>query len=453
VRALLLATLLLPALLAGQSVNLALQGTASQSSTSWGASAERAIDGDRDGLWGHGSVTMTGDAPGSWWQVSFAPNYVHEIALFNRSDSAWQRLSNFRVDVIIGTVSIYSRNFCTDGSWIDHGFCARMLLPQTGLPADTVRVTLLGPGPTSEQVLSLAEVEVLHYTGQPEVNLARYGTASLTNQAFGTTGAEAIDGEFDGVLANGSVAQTLDAPGSAWRVQLPYRTDVHLLRIWNRTDCCAQRLSNFRVSVLDAGREVYGRNFYTNGGSVPIGAPESIALPIGLRGDAVQIQLLGPGTSGEQVLALAEVEVIRYGIAARYLQTANGCSISGAPTLRANGASAPILGTTFQWQVSGMTSTTTMVAMLSGVSSSCMGTQPLPLDLSSLGAPGCQLLTSCESVSFHARTTSSITGSTLLPIERSLLGLTIYQQAASLDAGVNALGASFSNGAQMILGS
>ena len=234
---------LLHAYVAAQSVNVALHGTASQSSTAWAASADRAVDGDRDGMWTHGSVTMTADAPGSWWQVSFAPNYVHEIALFNRSDSAWQRLSNFRVDVIIGTVSIYSRNFCTDGSWIDHGFSARLLLPQTGLPADTVRVTLLGPGPTSEQILSLAEVEVLRYTGLPEVNLARYGTATMTNPAFGTTGAEAIDGEFDGVLANGSVAQTQNAPGNSWRVQLPYRSDIHLLRLWNRTDCCEQRLS------------------------------------------------------------------------------------------------------------------------------------------------------------------------------------------------------------------
>ena len=70
-----------------------------------------------------------------------------------------------------------------------------------------------------------------------------------------------------------------------------------------------------------------------------------------------------------------------------------------------------------------------------------------------MGAPGCQLLNSSESVAFYLRTGSSLTGSVLIPAERSLLGVSVHQQAVSLDASANALGAAFSNGAQMILGS
>src|SRR5262249_49052587 len=110
----LLTALAAPAL-RGQNVNLARQGVASQSSTACWGDASRAIDGVRDGFWPHNSVTMTQDAPGSWWQVAFPVDVVNEVNLYNRSDACWLRLANFRVEVSLTGSVLFSQDFFTNG--------------------------------------------------------------------------------------------------------------------------------------------------------------------------------------------------------------------------------------------------------------------------------------------------------------------------------------------------
>src|SRR5580765_1108576 len=114
---------------------------------------------------------MTQNAAGSWWQVAFPIDVVNEVRLYNRSDAGWLRLANFRVEVSIVGVVVFSRDCFTNGGSVGHGDCCDLELPTGGIPADNVRISLLGPGPTGEQILSLAEVEVVHYGPQPEVNL------------------------------------------------------------------------------------------------------------------------------------------------------------------------------------------------------------------------------------------------------------------------------------------
>lgn len=79
--------------------NLAVGGIASQSSTSYGGNASRAIDGSTTGAWASGSVTHTRNAYDSWWQVDLQTlASINEIRIFNRTEAPG-RLSNFRVSV------------------------------------------------------------------------------------------------------------------------------------------------------------------------------------------------------------------------------------------------------------------------------------------------------------------------------------------------------------------
>src|SRR5690606_5069530 len=80
--------------------NLAVHGTASQSTTGFGGTPERGIDGNTDGIFNNGSVTHTntGD-PTPWWEVALPGNTtIHDIVVWNRTDPCCpQRLTNFRV--------------------------------------------------------------------------------------------------------------------------------------------------------------------------------------------------------------------------------------------------------------------------------------------------------------------------------------------------------------------
>lgn len=56
--------------------------------------------------------------------------------------------------------------------------------------------------------------------------------------------------ELAGPPSESETPQADNSSGSFWRVKLPKPATIEKIVIWNRSDCCANRLSNFRVSVL-----------------------------------------------------------------------------------------------------------------------------------------------------------------------------------------------------------
>ncbi|MGJ8692940.1 MAG: galactose-binding domain-containing protein [Thalassotalea sp.] len=81
--------------------NVALAGTAEQSSTTNGGDASRAIDGDTNGAWSGGSVTHTDAEDNAWWEVYLdAEVTLDRIVIHNRTDACCtERLSSFIVFV------------------------------------------------------------------------------------------------------------------------------------------------------------------------------------------------------------------------------------------------------------------------------------------------------------------------------------------------------------------
>ena len=83
--------------------NLALDGTASQSSTGFGGVASRAIDGNTNGAYGGGSVTHTNGGAFNFWQVQLAKeSNIDQIVIHNRTDCCQSRTGQFRVSVFDG---------------------------------------------------------------------------------------------------------------------------------------------------------------------------------------------------------------------------------------------------------------------------------------------------------------------------------------------------------------
>ena len=155
--------------------------------------------------------------------------------------------------------------------------------------------------------------EVIVVEGDPN-NLALGKPATQSTTGFGGVPGRAVDGNTSGVYPEGSVTHTaVGDPTPWWEVDLLSTTEVETITIWNRTDCCVERLTNFRVSLLDANRdEVFSEDFFTDGFEFPDTAVEGFVVEVdGAEGSIVRIERLGfPEDFPDQFfLSLAEVEV------------------------------------------------------------------------------------------------------------------------------------------------
>jgi hypothetical protein len=95
---------------------------------------------------------------------------------------------------------------------------------------------------------------------------------------------KAVDGNTDGNWNNGSVTHTAcgtdasnECQGSKnpwWKVDLGAEYEISKVEIWNRTDCCQERLSNFNVwtSPTTGGWTEFsnGSHFYKAGEQYPL---------------------------------------------------------------------------------------------------------------------------------------------------------------------------------------
>jgi len=295
-----------------QHVNHALAGTASQSATSNNGAASRAIDGNFDGLWGNSSVTHTPDQANSWWEVQLvSARPIHEVRLYNRADCCWTRLSNFRVSLHQGATEVWGSDHFVGTGNVPAGQ-SYTIFPPSNTVADRVRIELLGLNNDGTGVLSLAEVEVIEHGALPQFELAQLGTATQSSLGSGGVPSRAIDGTLDGFWTNGSVSHTSDQPSSWWQVDLDKMRALSFVELHNRSDCCWTRLSNFRVSILRQGLEVFGVDMFVGTGNVPMGQYVTVPLP-SEPVDAIRVQLLGTNNDGTGILSLAEVRAFKVG--------------------------------------------------------------------------------------------------------------------------------------------
>jgi putative heme-binding domain-containing protein len=83
--------------------NIARLGKATQKNTSYGGTANRAIDGNIDGSFSAGSVTHTAENTSSpWWEVDLGQEFpIDSVVVFNRTDDQLgRRLQGFTVKVL-----------------------------------------------------------------------------------------------------------------------------------------------------------------------------------------------------------------------------------------------------------------------------------------------------------------------------------------------------------------
>ena len=156
-------------------------------------------------------------------------------------------------------------------------------------------------------------------------NIAPEGTSSQSSTAHGGLASRAIDRNTNGNWGNASVTHTNNESQPWWEVDWSEDKVINEIRIYNRTNCCLDRLTNFTVSVLDNnGGTVFSQSYSD--------APDPL-LSINVAGNigrTVRVQL-----NGTNPLSLAEVEV--YGHTASTGGDTGGPAIGGGtPTISEN---------------------------------------------------------------------------------------------------------------------
>jgi YVTN family beta-propeller protein len=172
------------------------------------------------------------------------------------------------------------------------------------------------------------------------VDLARGQTATQSSTGYGGIAGRAVDGNAGGsAYANGSVTATSEENQPWWQVDLgqPYRLSG--IRIWNRADCCAERLANFYIFVADYDMRdssldaLLADQAVWNHHRVPaVGLNGSISVDIPAAGRFVRIQKVDTG-----ILSLAEVKVYGENLAEGKTATQSTTGYGGAPSRAVDG--------------------------------------------------------------------------------------------------------------------
>jgi hypothetical protein len=120
-----------------------------------------------------------------------------------------------------------------------------------------------------------------------------------------------VDGSTDGIYANNSVTHTLADPQAWWQVDLGQASAIQTIQLFNRTDCCVDRLSNFYVFVsdVDMSTRTLAQLIADPGVArlrvASLNGAASVTLALASQGRFVKVQL-----EGSDYLSLAEIRVM-----------------------------------------------------------------------------------------------------------------------------------------------
>lgn len=132
-------------------------------------------------------------------------------------------------------------------------------------------------------------------------NLALRGTATQSSTQAGDFGAaNAIDGDLSGDDGSGSMNHTGLDNEAWWELDLGRVYDLESVRLWNRTDCCADRLRDVHLFVSDApfvsqGVAATQAQPGVSETYMPGPAAHQTDIPVGRTGRFLRVQLNGSG--------------------------------------------------------------------------------------------------------------------------------------------------------------
>lgn len=294
------------------------EATAEQSSV-WGNDefpATNAFDGDP------ATFTHTGnDDPDPTWTGTLAsPQQARGIILFNRHNCCQNRLSDV-------TVEVYSTADAETPAFADVVNIGNELNSPAEIKVDfgntlaVQKIVVRIPGGSSESFLSLGEVRLYSSEGDVQIphntNLTHANITTLVpNQStvgYGYGPGMAIDGSYQ----NFTHTETGDVE-PYWEVDFGENMSFQRVKLFNRTDCCQTRLRDITVQVLNENyEEIWASELLNPANSLNSPAELDCYIQVLNNGNPVVGRIvrvsraaLGGGTDDDNVLSLAEVDII-----------------------------------------------------------------------------------------------------------------------------------------------
>lgn len=177
-------------------------------------------------------------------------NLITHTCAFNNATGQWVINSFINVDLLKAALASQPQGIA--------GRYVRIQLDAVGyLQLAEVQITspasvLLAPSVLVRSVIR--QLDDLEVRGLP-MNVPLF-PATMSSTYPGNGGPTlAIDGDTNGNYAAGSVAHTNGTEAGWWEVDLAGLEAITSITIWNRTDCCEERLTNYTVTVMDQNRK------------------------------------------------------------------------------------------------------------------------------------------------------------------------------------------------------
>ncbi len=237
----------------------------------------------------------TGDISAMWGNIPDIPVTGVNIAPTNQTLSIGEKQQL--------TTTVIPSNAITKGvTWSSSNSAVAKVSKSgivTALSAGTATIT----GQTVDGHFTGTSVITVSDDGGPlpgSDNLALYGIATQSSTDYGGLASRAIDNNTDGTYGGESVTHTTTEANPWWQVDLGENKVIGDINIFGRTDaCCASRLSDYTVLVIDAsGTTTFSQNFTTY--------PTASTNAGNVQGKIIRILL-----NGTEALSLAEVQVMK----------------------------------------------------------------------------------------------------------------------------------------------
>ncbi len=174
-----------------------------------------------------------------------------------------------------------------------NAFCALFLCAGYSNAQDTLTSTTPG---YSDLLDDWLDQDGIHDTILNNVAFGKSATQSSTD--YNGVASRAVDGITNGVFSDNSVTHTGIDTQAYWQVDLAKSFPIDSVVIYNRTDCCGERLSNFAIKLSSDGSTSTDSIVMTG----QCGIPGKFVF--GKDGRFVRVQLRGVNN-----LSLAEVQV------------------------------------------------------------------------------------------------------------------------------------------------
>jgi hypothetical protein len=251
--------------------------------------AKFAVDGDKNQNYGT-SCTHTNLQANPWWKVDLGSNYyIYGLKVWNRADCCGERLTTLKVQTSNDNVNFYDVDDLKVAA--TNGGVYSFVNPFTG------RYVRLMLGKPTADYLTICEVEIygrpqnigeiriyfiiVHYNSSCASFYSMFVLGAVVSKGKSVSQSSeyapspgranvAIDGNTQQNYFSSSCTHTDLQVNPWWKIDLGSEHDINLVKVWNRGDCCGERLTSLKLQASNDNVKFYDVDVLsgstTNGG-------------------------------------------------------------------------------------------------------------------------------------------------------------------------------------------